>query len=61
MKFKDTKQRSIAKAITLRSLIILSDLVIVYAVTRQISATIEITVLINAVSYVLSFLRKRAG
>lgn len=59
MKFKETKERSVVKAVTFRILIILADLVIIYVLTRQVTSTIAITVLTNVASTVFYFLHER--
>jgi uncharacterized membrane protein len=57
--FKETKERSIVKSMTFRMVVILTDLVAVYALTRRIGATIAITVFTNLASTVFYFLHER--
>ena len=57
--FKETKKRSITKSLSFRVLIILSDLVIVYVLTKKVTATIAITVFTNVASTIFYFLHER--
>ncbi len=59
MKFKETRKRSITKSVTFRVLVIISDLVMIYALTRKVFATIAITVFTNIASTVFYFLHER--
>ncbi|HUD06737.1 MAG TPA: DUF2061 domain-containing protein [Candidatus Saccharimonadales bacterium] len=59
MKFSETKQRSIFKSITFRILIVCADLVVIYLITKKVSATIAITIITNLVSTTLYFLHER--
>ncbi|MBW4061016.1 DUF2061 domain-containing protein [Candidatus Saccharibacteria bacterium] len=59
MKLVDTQQRSITKSITFRILVIISDLVVIYLITKRIGATIALTVFTNLASTVLYFAHER--
>ena len=59
MKFKETKERSITKSVTFRVLVIISDLVVIYILTRKVVATIAITVFTNLASTIFYFLHER--
>jgi uncharacterized membrane protein len=59
VKYQATKQRSIAKSVTFRILVIISDLVVIYAITKQIGATIALTVFTNLASTILYFAHER--
>lgn len=59
MKFKETKERSITKSVTFRILVIASDLVVIYLLTRKVSATIAITIFTNLASTAFYFLHER--
>lgn len=59
VKFKETKKRSVTKSITYRILVIISDLVVMYLLTRQVATTITLTVLTNVASTIFYFLHER--
>lgn len=59
MKFKETKERSVVKSVTFRILVIISDLVVIYILTRKITDTIAITIFTNVASTVFYFLHER--
>ena len=59
MKLVDTQQRSITKSITFRILVIISDLVVIYLITKRVAATIALTVFTNLASTVLYFAHER--
>lgn len=59
MKFKETKERSITKSITFRILIIVSDLVVIYLITKKVVVTLAITVFTNIASTIFYFLHER--
>lgn len=59
MQFKETRQRSVTKAITFRILIICTDLVIIYILTHKVFDTIAITILTNVASTIFYFLHER--
>jgi adenylylsulfate kinase len=58
--FTETKKRSIIKSVTFRILVVLMDLLIIYALTKRADTTIVLTVLTNATSTMLYFLHERA-
>lgn len=60
VKFKETKKRSVTKSISYRILVIASDLVIMYLLTRKVAVTITITVLTNLASTLFYFAHERA-
>jgi len=57
--FKETNRRSLIKSITFRVLVVLSDLIIIYALTKKVAATIAITILTNVASTIFYFLHER--
>jgi uncharacterized membrane protein len=59
MKFKETKERSFVKSVTFRILVICSDLVVIYILTRKVSDTIAITIFTNIASTIFYFLHER--
>ena len=59
MKFKETKERSIVKSVTYRILVILSDLIVIYLLTKKVTATIAITIFTNIASTIFYFLHER--
>ena len=60
MAFHELHSRSLAKTVTYRILIIISNTAIVYALTRQIEATISITAISTIVSTIIYFFHERA-
>lgn len=52
-------KRSITKALTFRVIIIVSDLIIVYAITRRIDVTLGVLFFSNISSTVIYFLHER--
>ncbi|HVY67346.1 MAG TPA: DUF2061 domain-containing protein [Patescibacteria group bacterium] len=58
--FQENQARSLAKSATFRVLVVLSDMIIIYAVTRRLETTIALTVITNIASTVLYFLHERA-
>lgn len=59
MKFKETRWRSVTKSMTFRMLVIVSDLVLVYVLTKRADVTIAVTVLTNVASTILYFAHER--
>lgn len=59
MRFKETRGRSITKSITFRTLVICSDLVLVYILTHRVFDTVAITVATNVASTIFYFLHER--
>ena len=59
MKFKETEARSITKSATFRLLIVISDLIVIYILTKKIGVTIAVTVLTNIASTILYFSHER--
>lgn len=60
MRFKETERRSIVKSATFRVIVVISDLVIIYVLTKRVVATIAITIVTNMASTTLYFLHERA-
>lgn len=58
-RFFDNIKRSVAKSITYRTVIIASDLIIIYALTHRYDVTIGLTILTNVASTVLYYLHER--
>lgn len=59
MKYQATTQRSITKSFTFRAAVIVSDLVVIYIITRHIATTIWLTVFTNLASTILYFFHER--
>jgi uncharacterized membrane protein len=59
MKFKETKRRSFVKATTFRVLVVVSDIVIVYVLTKRLDVTAAVTIFTNVASSVFYFLHER--
>ncbi len=58
--FKDHIKRSLVKAITYRILILCSDTVIIYAITKRVDITFGVIFLSNFASTIMYFLHERA-
>lgn len=58
-KFHEKISRSVAKSITFRILVILSDIIIVYAVTHRYDLVIAVVLVRNLFSTVLYFFHER--
>ena len=59
MRFKETQWRSLTKSVTFRVLVISSDLILVYILTRRADVTIAVTILTNVASTILYFSHER--
>lgn len=59
MRFVETQTRSITKSVTYRILVIISDLVVIYALTHRVFDAVAITVLTNIASTIFYFLHER--
>jgi adenylylsulfate kinase len=59
MVFHEQNSRSIIKALTFRVLIIISDAIIIFAITRRYDVTIGVIVFSNIASTVLYFIHER--
>ncbi len=59
MRFEETRKRSIIKSVTFRILVVVADLVVIYALTRKFVDTIAITVATNVASTIFYFLHER--
>ena len=60
MAFHENHTRSIVKALTYRALIVFSDSIIVYLVTRRYDLTLGFVAVSNIISTALYFLHERA-
>ena len=60
MAFKEKPGRSLTKAITFRILILISDGIIIFAVTRRYDITLGVMLFSNIASTVLYFFHERA-
>jgi uncharacterized membrane protein len=60
MKLYEQSLRSLAKAITFRLIIIVSDSIILYFITRRYEVIVAVIVFSNIASTVLYFLHERA-
>lgn len=54
-----TKQRSFAKSLTWRLIAVVSSFVVAYALTKDISFSINITIVSNVVNFILYYLHER--
>lgn len=59
MRYSDHTSRSIAKALTFRALILVSDGIIIFAITHRYDLTIGVMICSNIASTVLYFLHER--
>jgi uncharacterized membrane protein len=59
-RLRETRRRSVAKAVIYRILIIIVDVVIIYWVTHGIAQTILLTIVTNIASTVLYYGHERA-
>jgi len=59
MPFRERVSRSVAKAVTFRILIILSDSVVIYLITRRFDVTLGVILASNIASTVLYFVHER--
>lgn len=55
----DSKKRSLVKAISYRALIILSDSVLVFFITKRADVTISVVVFTNVASTLMYFFHER--
>ena len=60
MSFREKVRRSFVKAITYRLLIVVTDSIIIFAITRRFDTTIGVIIFSNLVSTVMYFLHERA-
>jgi adenylylsulfate kinase len=58
-KYSEKHSRSIAKAVTFRVIIILSDGIIVYAVTRKVDLALTVIIVRNVVAMFLYYFHER--
>ncbi len=58
-KHYESKTRSLYKALTLRIIIIIADIFIVYGLTRRYDVTIAVIVLTNLIGTVIHFFHER--
>jgi uncharacterized membrane protein len=54
-----TRKRSLVKALTFRTLILCSDAVVIFAITRRLDMTIGLTIATNIASTVFYFIHER--
>lgn len=59
MKFKETNNRSVVKSVTFRILVVVADLIIIYAITKKADVTVVVIVATNIASTILYFLHER--
>jgi uncharacterized membrane protein len=59
MGFKETKMRSFVKSGTFRIIVIIADLIVIYALTKEVTTTLALTVFTNFSSTFLYFLHER--
>lgn len=58
-KFNEHFKRSLVKAVTFRAVILVSDSLIIYAITKRLDVTIGVMLLSNLASTLLYFLHER--
>lgn len=58
-RFTESQGRSLTKSLTFRVLVIISDLIVIYILTRQIATTIAVTIFTNLASTTLYFVHER--
>jgi uncharacterized membrane protein len=59
MRIYEKNLRSFVKTVTFRSLVVISDSVILYAVTRRVEVIVAVVVFSNVASTILYFLHER--
>jgi uncharacterized membrane protein len=57
--FREHLKRSITKAITFRMLILISDSIIIYAITKRYDVAVAVMVFSNIASTIMYFLHER--
>ena len=60
MSYIEHHKRSIAKALLFQSIIILTDIVIIFLITHRTGVTVSIIILTNLVSAIIYFIHERA-
>jgi uncharacterized membrane protein len=60
MSYYDHHKRSIAKSVGYISLLVISDWIVAFLITKQISLSVNITVYSNLVAAVIYFIHERA-
>ncbi len=59
MAFQEHYKRSLVKAITYRFIILLTDGLIIFAITKQYDTTVKVIILSNIASTVMYFVHER--
>lgn len=59
-KYVESSGRSVIKAVTFRIVILISDSIIVYAITHRVDVTLSVMIFSNLSSTILYFLHERA-
>ena len=59
MIFKENVSRSLVKSITFRILIILSDSIVIYLITKRFDTTVSLIIISNLASTVIYFIHER--
>jgi adenylylsulfate kinase len=57
--FQETKRRSLGKAISLRLLIVIVDIFIIYSLTHRFDVTLSVIVFTNLIGTLIHFLHER--
>ena len=57
--YNSEEKRSVAKAITYRLMIIISDMVVVFTITRRLDLTVGLVIFTNIASTILYFTHER--
>lgn len=59
-KFRELVKRSLVKSITFRVLVIMSDLIIIYLLTKRLTITLAIILFSNLSATIIYFVHERA-
>ncbi len=60
MSSSEKVRRSLVKSVTFRVLVIVSDSIIIYAITRRVDMTVGVIIFSNILSTILYFIHERA-
>ncbi|MFZ2804101.1 MAG: DUF2061 domain-containing protein [Patescibacteria group bacterium] len=60
MPFNEHISRSLVKSVTFRIIVLMSDFIVIYALTRKVDLSLELIVATNLASTTLYYLHERA-
>ncbi|MFI5240673.1 MAG: DUF2061 domain-containing protein [Candidatus Saccharimonadia bacterium] len=60
MRFFEQPKRSIAKSVSHRSLVIISDTIIIFVITHKYEVTISLVILTNVAATIIYYFHERA-